>query len=278
MYSIIFLICLVVIFAILFIVKFTKNKKFGNTIERTKEDAEHDKIAGFKLQDKTKKSHIDSAECMKILVLLENGLLDDANYDIRKLLATNPDNELAKTLSACNFYLDHKVGGEIELFDFDILPMELYIDKNSANINYKTLLCFLRLLSNRYDINFQALNCFKKCLLELKYYYNKRSEYAKAINYVATMIANNIYADKIKKSLKKSIGAGLKTFIWTNNEYLAAGMDSMRDDMKYYNKLLQSNKKVLANKLIDYAQSLKIFSEDEKKAIINKIHVEIFGF
>lgn len=242
-------------------------------INNMQSDTQYNKINDFEFYDELLQNSIDADECSEVLVSLMKFDFKDADYRLRKLLITNPNNMLAQTLCDIDFHFESRIGGDIELVEFDLLPIEIYLDEYASKVDCTTVMCFLCLIAVKYDLNEHAIICFRKCLLQFKYFFYEKSEYVKGLCYVATLIIKNKFEEQVEKLLKGSKHIGMKTFILTDNEYLAAGMDSLRDDLKYYKKELKNNKEKLIEVLINYIKSLNVLTKEEKNIVINKIKV-----
>lgn len=273
MWEYLFLVLLLILILVFVFRVVIINKKYEKMINNMQSDTQYDKINDFEFHDELLQNSIDADECSEVIASLMNFDFKDADYCLKKLLITHPNNMLAQTLCDIDFHFDIRFGGEIEFVEFDLLPIEIYLEEYASKLDYTTLMCFLCLIAFKYDLNEHTINCFRKCLLQFKYLFGEKSDYIKNLCNVMTLIIQNKSEKQIEKLLKQTRNAGMKTFILTDNEYLAAGMDSLRDDLKYYKKELKNNKEKLMEVLINYIKSLNFLTKEEKNIVINKIKV-----
>ena len=86
---------------------------------------------------------------------------------------------------------------------------------------------------------------------------------------------NSPYLENISRILRKTKGSGMKTFIMTDNEYLAAAMDGLRDDVKEYERQVKNSRKIIIDETKIFLENLDLFNIEERKVILNKFNLEV---
>ena len=258
-----------IIVGLFFLIKYLIKNKFNKLLEKYKQDSSNNKF-----REKTIKtdniSFKEYEECVDVISALEKLNFEDFIYYLKKVLQQNPKNYLALTLTQVNFDFDLVLDGEAKLLTFDISPIETYIEKYSKNIPLEVLTAFSVLLINNSANNKFSKQCYYDILSNTVYNFTQKSDYLKYIYILFNKLKYKPYINEVQKALNSSKGMGLKSFILTNNEYLAAYTDGLRDELKYAKKQMVNSRKLILETTQHFIENLTMFTKEEIKIIINE--------
>lgn len=206
--------------------------------------------------------------------LFNNDFSNITNYAL-KVLEINPENVVADMLYDCEFsFYNNNITG-VSCADFFTLPVTSFfrLYKGQINIEFSTIM--FNLLKNRHPSIVGVEECGTSIIENVEALKVDESEKERFFNIILDLSSLNHTINMLQNDLNHMRGIGMKTFILTDNEYLAAGMDGykdeFKDELKEFKEYKELINKILKNK---YLNSPAI-PEESKKQFIKKQRKEI---
>lgn len=201
----------------------------------------------------------EKEQCKLLLELIDN--FDFGNIVERSLriLELYPENNLAKMFYRMNFNVESLAQGDFLAIDFSTSPIEQYINNNKGQVDIELSLKLIFLISQKYLIDERDCACVCE-IIENVEALNLNDDQLKAFYETVFEIGQdgNLLLKKAKNLNRKSRLGGLKTFILTDNEYIAAYAKEYHTDIKRIVKTLQNSNKKFKNAINDYCQKSEV--------------------
>lgn len=205
--------------------------------------------------------------CQLILKALEKRDFYTANAISLEVLANNPENSLANMVYSCDFHFEEEYDYDYSAPYFNLDSLTNYFLENMGEVDLDFCSLVISLIKEGYP-NYNGLEvCLETIFKNVNLLDCKNNEFIEFFMEAKSFHKPLHTLDILQTKLSSYRGAGLLTFLLTDNEYIAADVDEERDELKRIVKELKQYINFVYNIILNEYKSTSRISQEIKDQI-----------
>ncbi len=230
----------------------------------------------------------EKKQCEVLLICLENRDFISLKQKALEILKLNPKNKLANMLYKCNFEKGYSKVCSYSYITFQLNPITKYFSSNKGKVDLNFTLLVLDLIKESYPNFKNVIDCLNSIFSNVESLKIKKHELIEFYLLARNLSSLDLIIKNLNSELNNSNLSGFKTLLLTNNEYMAAEVDELRDDFislinkicKYRNYLASNiDKRILMsdkisiktkNELMDFEKQWDKHFKHTRRKKVNK--------